>query len=90
MKTTITEKTVLSYRTLLIISTITLIPICANAQARPPTDLSQRWAAANESCRGGSGDDPATYAACGARTEIDHEMRKLGWCYQATWRRCAR
>lgn len=31
-------------------------------------------------CRGGSGDDPETFAACGARDYAGYLLGQLGWC----------
>lgn len=32
-------------------------------------------------CRGGSGDEQETMAACARRDELDDELKKLGWCF---------
>lgn len=54
------------------------------------------WSEANSGCRGGSGDDPRTMGACGARDEYDAILQGRGWCYgrpddagyQRAWQRC--
>lgn len=35
----------------------------------------------NDRCRGGSGDDPRTMAACDQREEFVEALRARGWCY---------
>ncbi len=50
----------------------------------------------NDRCRGGSGDDPATSAACSERDEIYRSIEAQGWCYgheaqaeyEKTWQAC--
>lgn len=67
----------------------------AQVAARPDALLA-RWDAENSACRGGSGDDPATDAACEARSRTDAELARVGWCYgenaaygyQSEWRPC--
>jgi hypothetical protein len=52
----------------------------------------------NEQCRGGSGDNPKTIAACKDRDKLYQEIVKAGWCwgpddafgYQKHWVRCQR
>ncbi len=43
--------------------------------------LLKRVAELNTRCRGGSGDDPDTLAACDARDVLVEELRARGWCY---------
>lgn len=45
-------------------------------------------------CRGGSGDEPETWAACGARDYAGYVLGRLGWCLGASgdpldWMPCA-
>lgn len=55
------------------------------------------WSEANSGCRGGSGDDPRTMGACGAREEYGAILEGRGWCYgrpddagyQRAWQRCS-
>jgi hypothetical protein len=35
----------------------------------------------NEACRGGSGDEPTTTAACARRDTLSAELERKGWCY---------
>ena len=50
-----------------------------------------------DSCRGGSGDDKATWAACERRDSLVENLTKLGWClgpedaaaYEKSWQPCA-
>lgn len=39
--------------------------------------LAHAWAALNEKCRGGSGDEPSTLKACGDREELGAELDKM-------------
>ncbi|MEI9429216.1 hypothetical protein [Mesorhizobium sp. Cs1299R1N3] len=65
-------------------------------RATPPTKLIRQWEAANENCRGGSGDDPKTLKACGVRDTLAHQLATVKWCYgregqshyQYRWHRC--
>ena len=51
---------------------------------------------ANGRCRGGSGDDPATWEACAERLAFQRRLAALNWCYgrrgeagyQMQWHRC--
>ncbi len=43
--------------------------------------LLAREGVANEACRGGSGDNPATQVACGKRDRLDTKLQARGWCY---------
>lgn len=51
---------------------------------------------ANGRCRGGSGDDPATWDACAERLAFQRRLSALNWCYgrrgesgyQMQWHRC--
>lgn len=52
-----------------------------------------QWDRFNSACRGGSGDNPETFAACDAREAIAAKLAAAGWCYgrpneagyQANW-----
>lgn len=51
------------------------------------------WADANDDCRGGSGDDPATKKACDRRSKAVSDLQKRGLCYKSVkggqdWVRC--
>ncbi|MEI1723012.1 hypothetical protein V8Q13_05455 [Acinetobacter baumannii] len=35
----------------------------------------------NDSCRGGSGDDPKTIESCNARDALYVDIKKGGWCW---------
>lgn len=58
--------------------------------------LLDRWTQENEACRGGSGEEAETNAACDARGRTDVELKASGWCYgenaaygfQNEWRPC--
>jgi hypothetical protein len=51
---------------------------------------------ANGKCRGGSGNDPQTFAACKSRDALVVKLNKLGWCYgkynqagfEMSWHQC--
>ncbi|RWA81318.1 hypothetical protein [Mesorhizobium sp.] len=66
--------------------------------ATPPTKLIRQWQAANEHCRGGSGDDPQTGKACNARDALARQLEAAKWCYgkngqsgyQFKWHRCGK
>ena len=47
----------------------------------PPATLIESWLAAEERCRGGAGDDPATFAACDQRDWALEKLNAAGWCY---------
>lgn len=67
-------------------------------RAAPPTKLIRQWGAANENCRGGSGDDPKTLKACGVRDTLARQLEAAKWCYgkngqsgyQYKWHRCGK
>lgn len=40
------------------------------------------WAAREEECRGGSGDDPATDLACNLRSDARTALERRGFCYR--------
>lgn len=46
-----------------------------------PDDLIEQWLDAEEGCRGGFGNDPATWKACDVRTGIIAQLHKVGWCF---------
>ena len=60
------------------------------------SDLLKSVEALNDKCRGGSGDDPATQAACVKREAVVAELKARGWCwgkldqpeYQKSWQYC--
>ena len=68
------------------------------ARQRDPANLITLSDDANTRCRGGSGDEAATWTACAERTEIGERLQALGWCYgrqgeagyQMSWHRCGR
>jgi hypothetical protein len=71
--------------------------MAAPARAEAVPKLLRYWTALNGLCRGGSGDDPRTQAACDRREAIDRRLGAAGWCYgqpgdigaQRTWQPCA-
>lgn len=74
-----------------------LLPLSAVAQSRnDPRTMQRLWYQANEQCRGGSGDDPRTLAACDEREAYSKRLNQLGRCYgkegqagyQIEWHRC--
>lgn len=66
----------------------------ASAKDRPA--LIAEYEVRNTRCRGGSGDDPGTQAACDERQRLGREINRLGWCYgekgqmgyQMAWHPC--
>lgn len=58
--------------------------------------LTGQWRDLNSACRGGSGDDPRTRAACSRRDRLTVRLKRMGWCYglpndigaDRFWRRC--
>lgn len=46
-----------------------------------PRELIEDWELANEDCRGGFGDDPATQKACNLRDVVAEQLEKAGWCF---------
>ncbi|MDB5496889.1 MAG: hypothetical protein JWP28_920 [Phenylobacterium sp.] len=40
-----------------------------------------KWMELNEACRGGSGDDAKTLAACDAREKLGADLKEVGFCY---------
>jgi hypothetical protein len=62
------------------------IPASAPAQSKyEDTDLIlefiQDYQEYNGRCRGGSGNEVATWHACGARDYVGYLLSSLGWCY---------
>jgi len=47
----------------------------------PVAALTKRWYDADYRCRGGSGDSPATDAACDERERYTKRLHALGQCY---------
>lgn len=71
----------------------------AAAIESPPKDVALLIAQAetlNDKCRGGSGDDPATAKACGARDVVFRKIKAKNWCWghdgqvgsDRTWEHC--
>ena len=58
--------------------------------------LITEWQALNDTCRGGSGDDPDTMKACDSRDDVTTKLNDAGWCYghdgqaeyQREWEAC--
>lgn len=50
-------------------------------RAEPSSTLIDLWLDANDRCRGGSGDSPATEAACSERERLGVRLNALGRCY---------
>lgn len=57
------------------------VPLPAVAPRRSSEQLIEEWDMADEDCRGGSGDDPATQEACEQRTALSEQLEKAGWCF---------
>ncbi|WP_374398104.1 hypothetical protein [Tabrizicola sp.] len=53
----------------------------AFAQDAETAQLLQDEQALNSRCRGGSGDDTATWQACGARDYVGYLLFQRGWCF---------
>jgi len=61
-----------------------------------PPELVVLWGRENSNCRGGLGDDPRTWAACGARDVYTDMLYEAGWChgrageagFQMAWHLC--
>lgn len=54
------------------------------AVATRPAHIQQliaQWDDLNDRCRGGSGDEQATWASCDQRSKIDQQLEAQGWCY---------
>ncbi len=51
------------------------------SMAAPVQQLVSQYDSANEGCRGGSGDDPATRRACQRREDIYSRIQNAGWCW---------
>lgn len=58
---------------------------CAAAPATQPDGSTARllnqWGAANGQCRGGSGNEAATWEACERRDELSDALNREGLCY---------
>jgi uncharacterized protein len=65
--------------------------------ATTDADLLKQVDELNSKCRGGSGDNPATMAACDQREVAVSTLKERGWCwgpanvaeYQKSWQRCS-
>ena len=55
--------------------------LATNTYAQTVSDLLKREATLNGTCRGGSGDSPATQKACEERDRIGKQLEAQGWCY---------
>jgi len=61
-----------------------------------PKMMISLWGQAKRQCRGGSGNDPKTFAARDQRDAYGKRLAQLGWCYgkkgelgyQMSWNRC--
>jgi hypothetical protein len=70
--------------------------LAQSGAGQDPAALIKLWYQENDKCRGGSGDDPRTDAACAARETYDAKLRAIGWCYgkrgqfgyQMNWHKC--
>ncbi|HJE71673.1 hypothetical protein [Pseudomonas oryzihabitans] len=82
-----------------ILSTFLCLPYFAQAapmERAQATPLLEQIDDLNEQCRGGSGDDPRTMAACNKRDAFLSRLTKSGWCYgddnqagyQRYWKTC--
>lgn len=69
------------------------------SNSMPPSTkaLAAQWLQLNETCRGGSGDDPATQQACDKRENVYAQIHAANWCWghkdddgaSRTWVKCA-
>lgn len=67
-------------------------------QSADENTIFEDWHEANEQCRGGSGDDPATEAACTHREQLAEQLKKQGLCFgrkkqshsDYEWHKCAK
>jgi hypothetical protein len=68
---------------LLILIALTAAPVAAQeASTQALVDQLLADAEAYDArCRGGSGDDPETWSACGARDYAGYLLGQQGWCY---------
>lgn len=78
----------MTLRAIVVASAVLSLAGCAPADpaappldARDPAALIEEWSRLNSACRGGSGDAPATDAACQARGAVDAKLEAAGWCY---------
>ncbi len=87
--------------TLALVLLLASIPRSGIASSALPPNTSEvlvaLWHEANTVCRGSSGDDQKTHAACDAREVYGARLDTLGWCYgrrgeygyQMRWHRCS-
>jgi hypothetical protein len=69
-----------------------------NTQSNDAQTLLKQLYVEEDACRGGSGDDKATWVACERRDGLVERLTKLGWCwgpedvaeYQKSWEFCKR
>lgn len=84
-----------------IIFALLFVGISGSVWSQPasrPDGLIAKWTTQNSQCRGGSGDDPRTTAACRERSKTGREIDERGWCYgkkdqiaaQYQWHACTR
>jgi hypothetical protein len=77
---------------------ISVLPSIAQT-ANPPKDVASlitKEMELNDKCRGGSGDNPATFKACEERDNLIPIIKSKGWCYgkkgqagyQMEWHQC--
>ncbi len=82
-----------------VVAVVMLFSVHSFAQGNAPGDaqsLLQRFEQLNGRCRGGSGNDPATWAACDERERLGPRLNALGWCFgregemgaEMQWHRC--
>lgn len=62
------------------ISVLAAALLCASS-VQTPSDLVNLWQREDHNCRGLSGSDPRSVAACAAREIYDRHLREIGWCY---------
>lgn len=63
---------------------IWLLPTAARVASAPAGNakkLIEQQTALNSKCRGGSGDSPATQAACADRDKLSKQIEAAGWCW---------
>lgn len=66
------------YMKLIGLAIILLLPVVGAAQPSNRSLLNSMHKSLNVLCRGGSGDEPSTDAACDARTQVSDLLRTIG------------
>jgi hypothetical protein len=82
---------------LVILAVALLLTGAAHAQSTEVAQLITREEVVNDTCRGGSGDEPATVKACEIRDSLFKQIEAHGWCwghegqaeYEKDWEPCS-